>query len=78
MTEAIYTEVSAKVEASKVTGRRVSTSGMLKFLGVSRSGYRAFLNRKVSPSKQRKESVKKEIQKIYDKSKQNYGAPKIT
>ena len=51
---------------------------MLKFLGVSRSGYRAFLNRKVSPSKQRKESVKKEIQKIYDKSKQNYGAPKIT
>ena len=51
---------------------------MLKFLGVSRSGYRAFLNRKVSPSKQRKEAVKKEIQNIYDKSKQNYGAPKIT
>lgn len=51
---------------------------MLKFLGVSRSGYRAFLNRKLSPSKQRKESVKKEIQKIYDDSKQNYGAPKIT
>ena len=51
---------------------------MLKFLGVSRSGYQAFLNRKVSPSKQRKEAVKKEIQKIYDKSKQNYGAPKIT
>ena len=51
---------------------------MLKFSGVSRSGYQAFLNRKVSPSKQRKEAVKKEIQKIYDKSKQNYGAPKIT
>ena len=51
---------------------------MLKFLGVSRSGYRAFLNRKVSPSRQRKEAVKKEIQKIYDHSKQNYGAPKIT
>lgn len=49
LTEAIYTEVSAKVEASKVTKRRVSTSGMLKFLGVSRSGYKAFLNRKVSP-----------------------------
>lgn len=78
MTEAIYTEVSAKVEASKVTKRRVSTSGMLKFLGVSRSGYHAFLNRKVSSTKQRKEAVKKEIQKIYDNSKQNYGAPKIT
>ena len=51
---------------------------MLKILGVSRSGYRAFLNRKVSPSKQRKENVKKEIQKIYDDSKQNYGAHKIT
>ena len=71
-------EVSAKVEAAKVTKRRVSTSGMLKFLGVSRSGYRAFLNRKVSPSRQRKEAVKKEIKKIYDNSKQNYGAPKIT
>ena len=77
MTEAIYTEVSAKVEASKVTGRRVSASGMLKFLGVSRSGYRAFLKRKVSPSRQRKESIKKQIRKIYDDSKQNYGAPKI-
>ena len=51
---------------------------MLKFLGVSRSGYRAFLNRKVSPSKQRKETVRKEIQQIYNDSKQNYGAPKIT
>lgn len=51
---------------------------MLKFLGVSRSGYRAFLNRKVSPARQRKETGKKEIQKIYDDSKQNYGAPKIT
>lgn len=78
MTEAIYTEVSAKVEASKVTKRRVSASGMLKFLGVSRSGYRAFLKRKVSPSRQRKESIKKQIGKIYDDSKQNYGAPKIT
>lgn len=78
MTEAIYTEVSAKVEASKVTKRRVFASGMLKFLGVSRSGYRAFLKRKVSPSRQRKESNKKQIGKIYDDSKQNYGAPKIT
>ncbi|WP_177223783.1 IS3 family transposase [Butyrivibrio sp. INlla21] len=66
------------MEASKVSKRQVSTSGMLKLLGVSRSGYRAFLNRKVSPTKQRKNAVKKEIQKIYDKSKQNYGAPKIT
>ena len=50
---------------------------MLKFLGVSRSGYRAFLNRKVSVSRQRKEAVKQEIWKVYNDSKQNYGAPKI-
>ena len=51
---AIYTEVSAKVEATKVSEHRVSTSRMLKFLGVSRSGYRSFLNRKISSAIQRK------------------------
>ena len=56
----------------------MSTSGMLKFLGVSRSGYRSFLNRTVSATKQRKEAMKKKIQTIYNDSKQNYGAPKIT
>ena len=35
----------------KATGRRISISGMLKSLGVSRSGYRAFLARKVSPTR---------------------------
>lgn len=74
----VYTEVSAKVEAAKAAHRRVSISGMLKFLGVSRSGYHAFLHRTVSVSRQRKESVKQLIQQIYDKSNQNYGAPKIT
>ena len=51
---------------------------MLKKLGVSRSGYRAFLNHKPSNMQQRKESVKKKIKTIYNDSKQNYGAPKIT
>ena len=51
---------------------------MLKFLGVSRSGYRSFLNRTVSATKQRKEAMKKKIQTIYNDCKQNYGAPKIT
>ena len=78
LTIAIYTEVSAKVEAAKVNGHRVSTYGMLKFSGVSRSGYHSFLNRKLSPTIQRKETIKKKIRLIYDASKQNYGAPKIT
>lgn len=51
---------------------------MLNFLGISRSGYPAFLHRKLSASRQRKETVKKLIRQIYDKSNQNYGAPKIT
>ncbi|RRJ25272.1 IS3 family transposase [Lachnoanaerobaculum gingivalis] len=74
----MYTEVSAKVEATKVSGHRVSTSGMLKFLGVSRFGYCSFLNRKISFAIKRKEAIKKNIRLIYDASKQNYGAPKIT
>lgn len=37
MTEVIYLEVSEKTEAAKKAGRRVSVSGMLKFLGVFRS-----------------------------------------
>ena len=78
MTEAIYLEVSEKTEAAKKAGRRVSVSGMLKFLGVSRSGYRAWLNRVPSDTEKRREAVKAKIQDIYDDSKQNYGAPKIT
>lgn len=78
MTTAIYTEVSAKVETAKASGHRVSVSGMLKYLGVSRSGYRAFLNHKPSATEQRRRRVENQIQEIYDKSFQNYGAPKIT
>lgn len=70
--------MAAKVESAKSCKRPFSTSGMLRFLGVSRSGYRAFLHRKLSTSSQRKELIKKQIQEIYDDSKQNYGAPKIT
>ena len=45
MTEAIYLEMSEKTEDAQKAGRRVSVSEMLKLLGVSRSGYRAWLNR---------------------------------
>ena len=78
MTEAIYLEVSEKTETAKKQNRRVSVSGMLKFLGVSRSGYRAWLNRAPSNTEKRRDAVKAKIQNIYNESKQNYGAPKIT
>ena len=51
---------------------------MLKYLGVSRSVYRSWLNRTPSDTEKRRESIKAKIQDIYDGSKQNYGAPKIT
>ena len=54
MTEAIYLEVSEKTEAAKKAGRRVSVSGMLKFLGVSRSGYHAWLHRVPSDTEKRR------------------------
>ena len=65
------------METVKVTGRRVSLSGMLRILGVSRSGYKAFLEHKPTASQMRKERIKKRIRSIYDSSHQNYGAPKI-
>ena len=58
MTKAIYLEVSEKTEAAKKAGRRVSVSGMLKFLGVSRSGYLAWLHHVPSDTEKRRESVK--------------------
>lgn len=78
MTDAIYLEVSEKAENSKKYGRRVSVSGMLKFLGVSRSGYHAWLKHVPSDTEKRRETVKAKILDIYNSSKQNYGAPKIT
>ena len=61
-----------------VTKRRLSISGVLKILGVSRSGFFAFLNRQISPSHLRKNEVMDKIMDIYNSSKCNYGAPKIT
>ena len=78
ITEAIYLEVSEKTAAARKQKRRVSVSGMLKYLGVSRSGYRSWLNRTPTDEEKRREYIKTKIQDIYDESKQNYGAPKIT
>ena len=78
MTEAIYLEVTEKAEAAHKAGRRVSVSGVLKILGVSRSGFLAFLRRKPTASQLLKDEIKDKILDIYNQSKQNYGAPKIT
>lgn len=57
--------------------RQVSVSGILKHLGVSRSGYHAWRNRTPSEAAQRKMRIMEKIQKLYDDSHQIYGAPKI-
>lgn len=58
--------------------RRVSVSGVLKHLGVSRSGYHAWLNRTPSDATQRKIRIMEKIRELHKESHQIYGAPKIT
>ena len=72
MYEAIY-------EAAHTdTKRRISVSGVLKHLGVSKSGYYDWINREPSDRSKQKELIKAEIRRIYDESFCIYGAPKIT
>ena len=78
MTETIYLEVTEKAEAACKDKRRVSVFGMVKILGVSRSGYNAWLKHVPSNVEKRREAVKSKIKDIYNESKQNSGAPKIT
>ena len=61
MTEAIYLEVSEKTEAEKKARRRVSVSGMLKFLGVSREEYHAWFHHVPSGTEKRREAIKAKI-----------------
>ncbi len=61
----------------KQGGRRLNVSGVLRQLGVSRSGYHNWKNRIPSNREQRKNIIKNKICSIYDESHQNYGAPKI-
>ncbi|WP_418966762.1 IS3 family transposase [Butyribacter intestini] len=58
-------------------GRQLNVSGVLRHLGVSRSGYNTWKNRIPSNREQRKNKIKDKICDIYDESHQNYGAPKI-
>ena len=52
--------------------------GVLKILGVSRSGYINRKKRKPSQRELKKQVIKERILEIYNDSHKNYGAPKIT
>ena len=51
---------------------------MLECLDMTQSEYHSFLNRKLSSTIQRKETITKSIHFIYNASKQNYDDHKIT
>ncbi|HEC2247118.1 TPA: IS3 family transposase, partial [Staphylococcus delphini] len=51
---------------------------MCQVLGVSRSGYYDWTNRKPSARIVKREGLKKHIYQIYIKSQKRYGSPKIT
>ena len=79
MTEALFLETAECEEQLKKQGkRRLNVSGVLKVLGVSRSGYVSWKNRLPSDRERRKILLKERIQNIYEESHRNYGAPKIT
>lgn len=79
MTQALFIETEKAEKAMEKEGiRRLNVSGVLRVLGVSRNGYYGFKKRKPSNQQLKKEERMEEIQKIYEDSHQNYGAPKIT
>lgn len=79
MTEALFLEtVECEEQLKKQGERRLNVSGVLKILGVSRSGYISRKKRLPSQRELRKQAIKERILEIYHESHQNYGAPKIT
>ena len=79
MTKVLFEETAAKeVELLEQDERRLNVSGVLRKLGVSRSGYNAWKNREPSKQAIHKEELKEKIKEIHNDSFQNYGAPKIT
>jgi transposase InsO family protein len=58
--------------------RRLNVSGVLRILGVSRTGYYSFKQRESNVKPSRKDHIKQLILKIHLRSRRIYGAPKIT
>lgn len=79
MTQALFLETAETEEDLKEQGkRRLNVAGVLRILGVSRSGYNNWKKRLPSKRELRKNALKERILEIYNESHQNYGAPKIT
>ena len=79
MTKAIYVataEYEAEIKQLPVK-RRVSVSGILYHLGVSRSGYHAWKKRVPSDTQKRREKIMHKIREIYDESTRIMARPKL-
>ena len=78
MTRAIFQAVREKEEQLRKDGkRRLNVSGVLRILGVSRSGYHAFKKHTPSAGQRKKEQRMAQIRTIHEESHEIYGAPKI-
>ena len=73
MTKKMYSEIEKK----KLSGQDFSVNGVLKKLGLSKSGFYDFTGRKPSESAKKRNKVMDAILEIYEKSHQIFGAPKI-
>lgn len=73
----LYQAISDYVEENAGI-HKVSIRAVTQLVGVSRSGFKSWVNRKKSKQQQYKERVQIRIKEIYDKSKEIYGSPKIT
>ena len=58
--------------------RVISIRAICKIIGISRSGFTSWLHHKKSNQQSKKEKIMKMVRDIYEKSKEVYGAPKIT
>ena len=78
MTEALFLGTAQKeTQLMEQEQRRLNVSGVLKILGVSRSGYLNWKNRLPSEREKGKQIIKKRILEIYHESHQDYGAQKL-
>ena len=72
MTGVIYSTVRETAIDRRDNGQKLSITGVLKILGLSKSGYYDFCRRKPSAAHLHKENMMVEIVLIYDESNQFY------
>lgn len=80
MTVTVYSETQKYTDEIRKNNpkRHVSASGILYYLGVSKSAYYAWRAHTPSKTEVHRKKMKDKIQEIYQQSHQIYGAPKIT